>query len=124
MILLALSSLLLLAVLHSRFRTASGRLARAGALVAALAAGLNYRQEVRDAHSQAMNCRFPEQPARDHRCYNPHNRDEFIQHLKACKIEPGQYPAEDSPAIDPRGVPCDYFDQFQNPAVTGVVAGH
>jgi hypothetical protein len=111
-----LSLILLLALMHSRFRTRQGSFMRAGAFVAAAASGFVYWQGSQTPSAHAIQCLLPRQSTRDpHRCYDPGFAAELSRHLRECKIVPGgSHEIEDAPAYDSRGVSCDYFDQFQN----------
>jgi hypothetical protein len=116
-LLLSSLALLLIVVVRPRFGT---RL-RACALIAAMAAGLVYWQQKSEAEAAAHVhrrplCEFPKQATNEPRkCYDPHNRAEFIRHLEECKIVPGAPPGSgDIPSKDSRNVPCDYFDQRLN----------
>jgi len=114
-VLLIVSLVLLLAMLHPRFR--KSRLLPTGVVIASAIAAYtqieNYRLE---SKSNAVACDYPLQPTKEAvRCYDPADPVQFARHLSECKIVPGQPPgATDGPILDSRSVPCDYFDQFQN----------
>jgi hypothetical protein len=120
---LLLSVVLLLVVLHRRFRSVSGWVLRTVVLMSAALAGASYWQQQANARQQhaahrtlEADCRFPEQTTKDPRsCYDPRDRAQFARHLQECKIVPGgPREIENAPPVDSRAVPCDYFDQFQN----------
>ena len=119
MIAAVLSLILLLAVLHARFRTRKGLFIRAGACILAATAGVLYWQEPPPEGVIPIQCEFPRQRTKDpRRCYDPSDLAQFSEHLKECRIVPGaaSRAIENAPGYDSRQIPCDYFDQFQNPA--------
>ncbi len=130
MILLVSSLVLLLLVMHRRFRTRTGRLTRAGVLIAVVCAGTAYWQAYRqadfdqqiirrtqnDPNSALVVCIFPQQYTNDrYSCYDPRDSTEVARHLRECRIVPGAHvDSVDAPKQDERAVPCDYFDQFES----------
>jgi hypothetical protein len=118
-VILALVSLvILLALMHSRFRTTRGSFMRAAAFAAAAVSGFLYFQQASAPPIviPPIACPLPKQNTKDPlECYEPGDFAQFSRHLRECKIVPGgSHRIDSAPAADSRGVPCDYFDQFEN----------
>ena len=129
MIWLFLSVLLLLVVFHRGFRSVMGWFTGAAVLICAAAAGVIHWQHTKnpsnfDLASAVIVCPRTQQNTSDpHTCYDPHDPAQFAQHLKECKVVPGDsHPVKSAPAQDSRAVPCNYFDQYANQPTQAVPA--
>ena len=116
-------TVVLLIVLHPRFRRVTGWLSLSAVLVgAAVAAYVFHNRSPATTTTAAVavdapQCPPGERPAKDNltsaaSCYNPHDAAQLAEHLKECA--PLNVGGRYTTVADRRNVPCNPFDQFDN----------